>query len=78
LLSFEGNNKAIFAAFLNCISKFFDFFKQLAARYWADANSSEDSFGYDYWRDFLVDGELVTNPFDVEMLPPGFYRLHVL
>jgi len=24
-----------------------------------------------HWRDYLVDGELVTNPFDVELLPPG-------
>ncbi len=29
------------------------------------------------YQDYLVDGELVTNPFDVESLPPGFYRLHV-
>ena len=28
-----------------------------------------------YWRDYLVDCEPVTNPFDEEMLPPGFYRL---
>ncbi len=28
-----------------------------------------------YWRDYLVDGEPVTNPFDVATLPPGFYRL---
>jgi hypothetical protein len=28
-----------------------------------------------YWHDYLVDGKPVTNPFDVEMLPPGFYRL---
>jgi hypothetical protein len=28
-----------------------------------------------YWRDYLVEGEPVTNPFDVEALPPGFYRL---
>ena len=28
-----------------------------------------------YWQDYLVDGELVINPFDVESLPPGFYRL---
>ncbi len=28
-----------------------------------------------YWRDYLVDGESVTNPFDVETLPPGFNRL---
>ncbi len=27
------------------------------------------------YQDFLVDGELVTNPFDVELLPSGFYRL---
>jgi len=29
----------------------------------------------DSYRDYLVDGEPVTNPFDVEKLPPGFYRL---
>ena len=29
------------------------------------------------YQDFLVDGELVTNPIDVESLQPGFYRLHV-
>jgi hypothetical protein len=28
-----------------------------------------------HWRDYLVDGETVVNPFDVETLPPGFYRL---
>jgi len=28
-----------------------------------------------YWIDYLVDGKPVTNPFDVESLPPGFYRL---
>jgi hypothetical protein len=28
-----------------------------------------------HWRDYLVDGELVVNPFDVEALPAGFYRL---
>ncbi len=28
-----------------------------------------------YWHDYLVDGELVTNPFDVETLPPSRYRL---
>ena len=28
-----------------------------------------------YWHDNLVEGEPVTNPFDVESLPPGFYRL---
>ena len=27
------------------------------------------------YQDFLVDGELVTKPFDVETLPPGWYRL---
>ena len=27
------------------------------------------------YQDFLVDGEPVTNPLDVETLPPGFYRL---
>ena len=31
-----------------------------------------------YWHDYLVDGEPVLNPFDVESLPPVFYRLHVL
>ena len=31
----------------------------------------------DGWHDYLVDGEAVTNPFDVEALPPGFYRLRV-
>ncbi len=28
-----------------------------------------------YWHDYLVDGEPVVNPFDVEMLSPGYYRL---
>ena len=28
-----------------------------------------------YWHDYLVDGRPVVNPFDVEMLPPGYYRL---
>ncbi len=28
-----------------------------------------------YWYDYLVDGKPVVNPFDVETLPPGFYRL---
>ena len=28
-----------------------------------------------YWRDYLVDGKPVTNPFDVESLPRGWYRL---
>jgi hypothetical protein len=28
-----------------------------------------------YWHDYLVDGKPVVNPFDVEMLPPGYYRL---
>ena len=28
-----------------------------------------------YWHDYLVDGEPVVNPFDVESLPPRFYRL---
>ena len=27
------------------------------------------------YQDFLVDGELVTNPFDVESLLSGWYRL---
>jgi len=27
------------------------------------------------WRDYLVDGEPVVNPFDVEKLRPGKYRL---
>jgi len=29
----------------------------------------------DSWRDYLVDGAPVVNPFNVEVLPPGFYRL---
>jgi hypothetical protein len=28
-----------------------------------------------HWNDYLVDGRAVTNPFDVEKLPHGFYRL---
>ncbi len=28
-----------------------------------------------YWRDYRVDGEAVVNPFDVETLPAGRYRL---
>ena len=28
-----------------------------------------------YWHDYLVDGKPVVNPFDVEMLVPGYYRL---
>ncbi len=28
-----------------------------------------------YWHDYLVDGERVVKPFDVETLPPGVYRL---
>ena len=31
--------------------------------------------GKDGYTDYLVDGELVTNPLDVEALPPGWYRL---
>ena len=27
------------------------------------------------YQDYLVDGEPVTNPFDMESLPVGFYRL---
>jgi hypothetical protein len=27
------------------------------------------------WHDYLVDGEPVINPFDVEKLVPGWYRL---
>ncbi len=29
----------------------------------------------DSWTEYLVEGEPVINPFDVESLPPGFYRL---
>jgi len=29
----------------------------------------------DTWYDYLVDGALVVNPFDMEKLPPGYYRL---
>ncbi len=28
-----------------------------------------------HWRDYLVDGKPIANPFNVESLPPGFYRL---
>ena len=28
-----------------------------------------------YWRDYLVDGKPVVNPFEVEVLPAGWYRL---
>jgi hypothetical protein len=28
-----------------------------------------------YWYDYLVEGKPVVNPFDVESLPAGFYRL---
>ena len=28
-----------------------------------------------HWHDYLVDGAPVVNPFNVETLPPGFYRL---
>ncbi len=28
-----------------------------------------------YWHDYLIVGEPVVNPFDVETLPPGWYRL---
>jgi len=27
-----------------------------------------------YWHDYVVDGEPVVNPFDVETLVPGWYR----
>jgi len=30
-----------------------------------------------YWCDYLVDGKPVVNPFDIETLQPGFYRLRV-
>jgi len=29
----------------------------------------------DVWYDYLIDGALVVNPFEVEKLPPGYYRL---
>ena len=28
-----------------------------------------------YWHDYVVDGKPVVNPFDVETLVPGWYRL---
>ena len=31
----------------------------------------------DGYHDYLVDGKPVVNPFDVESLPPGWYRLRV-
>jgi hypothetical protein len=27
------------------------------------------------WQDYLIDGKAVINPVDVEVLPPGWYRL---
>ena len=27
------------------------------------------------WKDYLIDGKPVVNPIDVEILPPGWYRL---
>jgi len=27
------------------------------------------------WQDYLIDGVPVVNPVDVEILPPGWYRL---
>jgi hypothetical protein len=30
-----------------------------------------------YWHDYLIERKPVTNPFDVETLPPGRYRLRV-
>lgn len=33
----------------------------------------ESLFG-DEWRDYEIDAELVTAPFDIESLPPGEYR----
>jgi hypothetical protein len=30
-----------------------------------------------HWRDYLVDGKPVVNPFNVKTLPRGFYRLRV-
>ncbi len=29
----------------------------------------------DVWYDYLIDDALVINPFNVEKLPPGYYRL---
>ena len=29
----------------------------------------------DGYQDYLIDGKRVTNPIDVEILPPGWYRL---
>ena len=31
--------------------------------------------GYIVWRDYMVDGELVKSPVDIDALPPGVYRL---
>jgi len=33
--------------------------------------------GKGHWHDYLVDGKPVTNPLNVETLPPGRYRLRV-
>ena len=29
----------------------------------------------DVWYDYVINGALVVNPFDMDKLPPGFYRL---
>ena len=29
----------------------------------------------DEWKDYLIDGQPVINPVDVNTLPPGWYRL---
>ena len=31
--------------------------------------------GYVVWRDYTVDGEQVLSPVDIDVLPPGRYRL---
>ena len=31
--------------------------------------------GYIVWRDYLVNGEIVKSPFDIDDLPAGVYRL---
>ena len=31
--------------------------------------------GYIVWRDYLIDGEVVTSPVDIDGLPVGGYRL---
>jgi len=47
---------------------------------WIDLGKDEPGmmlqrFERGVWRDYLVDGEPVLSPVDIEKLPPGKYRL---